>query len=603
MKYTSPTTLRKKFLRITIALMLILGLTTAGFSYRMFSSNLRSNSIHAAETNLQSIRNEINGNLESIAALTDWSQTNTDILNYLSTDLEKTSYAALTKQATERLSEEYISNPASRYISRIIIANSSNGKFLQRIANSSYSIERNVVEIIRELSYYEELMTADGYMFSIGIQDDPFMAFPEKMLPVIQPILHPYSNTTIGISYIQISLSLFTDPLIVFSRQENIPLYLTIGTDTYEIKGNTMKGIDQLPDMVSVTDETTAREDTLVQKIASDFSSPIYVSSPLSAADCYITIPIAMDTQNDFLNDYFVILLFIVLFVIAIGLLLMALLSSNVAKPVELIKEQITSIAGGNFSQNPAIEWNNELGEIGRNINHLATDISNLMEQRIRYEKQKKDYEYQMLQSQINPHFLYNTLNSIKWMAVAQHADGISEMTTALAHLLKNISKGTTTMITIREEIRLLEDYVTIQKYRYGGNVTMEYHIEEESLLDNQILRFTFQPIVENAIFHGIEPKGQQGHIDIYIYRCDPETIQINIRDDGIGMDPEKIREVLSDESSDRSSFFKQIGIGVVNKRIQYNFGEAYGLQIESVPGEYTCMSIRLPARSQSAKE
>ncbi len=601
MKKKSPTTLRQKFLKITIALMLVLGFATSTLSYIMFSNNLKSNSIHAAETNLQSLRNDINGNLESVIELSKWSQTNTDILNYLSSN--SNSYEALTKQATERLSEEYISNPASKYISRIIIANLTNKKFLQRIANSSYSIDRNVVEVIENLPYYNQLITASDYTFSIGIQEDPFMASPEKMFPMIRSILHPYNNTAIGISYIQISLSLFTNPLIEFSRQVQLPVYLTIENETYEIHGNTMKHIEQIPNMIDIKHDTLLRQDTFVQKISSEFFSSIYVSSPLNIDNCYITIPISADIQENFVTGYLAIFLFIVLFVIIIGLLLMTLLSKNVAKPVEMLKKQIDSIASGNFSQNPSIEWDNELGDIGHNINQLAIDINNLIEQRIAYEKQKKDYEYQMLQSQINPHFLYNTLNSIKWMAVAQHADGISEMTTALAHLLKNVSKRTTTIISIREELHLLDDYFIIQKYRYGGNITMEYHIEEETLLDNQILRFTLQPIVENAIFHGIEPKGQTGHIDIHIYSCCNNNIQIDIQDNGIGMDQKTIDSVLSDDSFSRSSFFKQIGISVVNKRIQYNFGEGYGMHIKSIPGEYTCMSILLPALKQITKE
>lgn len=601
MKKTPSKTLQQKFFKITIVLMLILGFGTSILGYIMFSNNLKSNSIHAAETNLQSLRNNINKNMENIIELSKWSQTNTDILNYLSCN--PNSYEALTKQATERLAEEYISNPASKYISRIIIANTTNTKFLQRIANSSYSTDRNVVEIIEKLPYYEQLINASDYSFSVGIQEDPFMASPEKMFPIIRPISHPYNNTEIGISYIQISLSLFTNPLIEFSRQEKLPVYLTIGNETYEISGNTMRHINQIPNITKTKRDKFLREDTSVCKISSKPFSPIYVSSPLDADNCSITLPISTDIQGNFITGYLAIFLFIVVFIIIIGFLLMTLLSKNVTKPVEILKKQLHSIASGDFSQNPSIEWDNEFGDIGHNINQLATDISDLMEQRISYEKQKKDYEYQMLQSQINPHFLYNTLNSIKWMAVAQHATGISEMTTALAHLLKNISKGSTTIIPIREELQLLDDYFTIQKYRYGGNITMEYHIEEESLLENQILRFTLQPIVENAIFHGIEPKGQAGHIDIHIYSCGDKNIQIDVRDDGVGMDQKTIDSILSDDSFHRSSFFRQIGINVVNKRIQYNFGEGYGIHIESILGEYTCMSILLPALTQTIKE
>lgn len=224
----------------------------------------------------------------------------------------------------------------------------------------------------------------------------------------------------------------------------------------------------------------------------------------------------------------------------------------------------------------------------------MGTDIQTLMEQKIDFEKQKKDYEYQVLQSQINPHFLYNTLNSIKWMATIQHAPGIAEMTTSLAHLLKSIAKGTTTIVSLQDEIHLLDDYFTIQKYRYGGAITLDYEIEDPSLLQIQILRFTLQPIVENAIFHGIEPKGRAGKIQIHIFRS-PCAVQIDVTDDGVGMDAETIQQVLTEETSGKSQFFRQIGIASVNRRIQYNFGEQYGLSITSEPGKFTTMTILLP--------
>lgn len=112
-----------------------------------------------------------------------------------------------------------------------------------------------------------------------------------------------------------------------------------------------------------------------------------------------------------------------------------------------------------------------------------------------------------MLQSQINPHFLYNTLNSIKWMATIQGANGISEMTTSLSRLLKSISKGTSLLIDIREELSLLENYFTIQSYRYGGTISMDIQVDEESLYNSEIIKFTLQPLVENAIFTGSSPK------------------------------------------------------------------------------------------------
>ena len=228
------------------------------------------------------------------------------------------------------------------------------------------------------------------------------------------------------------------------------------------------------------------------------------------------------------------------------------------------------------------------------------------MDKRVDDEKQKKDLEYQILQSQINPHFLYNTLNSIKWMATIQNAPGIAEMTTSLARLMKNISKGTASLIPLKEELDLVKDYFLIQQYRYGGSISIEYQIESDDLYQCRLHRFSLQPMVENALFHGIEPKGCAGKIIIKAEKTDgPNSdlaLRISVTDNGVGMTQETISQVLSGESSPSADFFKQVGIGNVNKRIQYDFGPDYGIHIESRLGEYTTVSIILPYSIPAAK-
>lgn len=154
-----------------------------------------------------------------------------------------------------------------------------------------------------------------------------------------------------------------------------------------------------------------------------------------------------------------------------------------VIRPIERILSRIKKVSAGDFSADPAIEWDNEFGDIGRGINELSGSVKNLIDTRIEIENEKREYEYRMLQSQINPHFLYNTLNSIKWMASIQNATGIPEMTTALSRLLKSIAKDSRQRVPIQAELAFLDDYYTIQKYRYVGSITMEVTVDEEALL------------------------------------------------------------------------------------------------------------------------
>lgn len=594
-KNKMPRTLRGNFLLITISLMLVFGMGASVMSYIMFSDNLRANSLHSSETNLQFMCNEIDTNLNSVYDLAFWSQTNTAISSYISTSPDDNYYSALTKNASERLTEEYLGTAAYQYIPQIIITNADGTKYLQKYSSASYSTDRGVISTIKSLPYYEDLMNAADYTFSVGVQNNPFSRTTEKVVPLLRPVESAYSREKIGILFIQISFSLFTDPLSRFSVQEELPVYLTICDENYRIEGKKLSQVEQSSNAKIIEHPDTASSDAIVHKNL--FDSGLYVSLPLDADGCYISLPVDLNNSGTSLSGFLAILLLILIFIIVIGLLLIRLLNHSVTKPVTLLKKQLSVVAAGDFAPNPDIEWNNELGDIGHEINLLAEDISNLMEEKIANEKEKKDQEYRILQSQINPHFLYNTLNSIKWMATAQRAEGIAEMTTALAHLLKSIAKGTASIVSVETEFQLLDDYFTIQKYRYGGTVTMEYQIDDPSLLQNQILRFTLQPIVENAIFHGIEPKGSSGHILIHLFLTEKGDVRIDITDDGIGMDEATIRSVLSGETSGRSSFFKQIGIENVNKRILYTFGSAYGLSITSTPGEFTCMSIVLPKK------
>ena len=180
----------------------------------------------------------------------------------------------------------------------------------------------------------------------------------------------------------------------------------------------------------------------------------------------------------------------------------------------------------------------------------------------------------------------------------AVFATGISEMTTSLSRLLKSISKGTSLLIDIREELSLLENYFTIQSYRYGGTITMDIQVDNESLYNSEIIKFTLQPLVENAIFHGIEPKGCAGHIRIHVgYETSDNTekIRIDVTDDGVGMTADKAAQVLRCKDDSSADFFREIGVSNVHKRLQYQFGAEYGITIESKEGEYTTMSIHIP--------
>ena len=595
-------TIKGRFLIIILILMLVIGVGAATFSFIYYYNSLRTSTIQSTETNLKFLEENIDHKMEKIFSFSRWCQTNTDIVRYVMTDPDQDGASAAVSTAKTQLSEEYVYNDSSSYIQRVVIANQERSDYIQYV-DVYYSIDRPMVQMIKELPYYQEYLDASTFLFPNGFQKVPFLRVDAEMLPILRPIFHPYNTSCVGFVYIEISPSLFTDSLKEYTKQEEVSVYLTIGDTSYRLKGNNYYPAFSLETVEAEEYSELVDSDTLIRYIEADGTQQLMVSRPLGATGCYLSQIISLSPMTRQLNGYLSLLVFIILCVTLVGILLYYALTRMFTNPIRNLSQRLQTIAQGDFTRDVSIEWDNELGDMGKNVNQLAADIDQLLKQRVETERQKKDYEYQILQSQIKPHFLYNTLNSIKWMATIQHAPGIAEMTTALSHLLKSIAKGTSTMISIRDEIVLLNDYFTIQKYRYGGSITLDYRIEDEAILENQILRFTMQPIVENAIFHGIEPKGQAGAIDVHMYYTDQGDVRIDITDDGIGMDEETIARVLQEETPNSSHFFKDIGISSVSKRLQYNFGEQYGLSIESVPKEYTKMSILLPNTGDTGKE
>ena len=402
------------------------------------------------------------------------------------------------------------------------------------------------------------------------------------------------------------SVKVITEPIHNYSTENDSLLYFRIGDYQYQYENDELVLCSENFEVIKDLSDLALNDDTIVQKIHTPGGqdTSILITRPLSTQGWYVAECLDEDVlSKNIFHTFFLIAVIIIAASSAIGILLSVFLSKTVNVPIKQLQERMKRIAGGDFSRDDSTEWSHELGDIGKSINDLSENVLSLMNQKLEDERQKQDYEYRMLQSQINPHFLYNTLNSIKWMATIQNAPGIAEMTTALSRLLKDISKGTTHLVLLEHELNLLKDYYTIQQYRYGGTIALSVQIEDERLKECEILKFTLQPIVENAIFHGIEPKGSAGTITIHIYQDHDGDVHIDVTDDGVGMSPETASNLLKEETATGSSFFKEIGISNVHKRLQYEFGSKYGLSVESKLGEFTTVSILLPFRKKGEEK
>ena len=608
-KRIMPSSIRGKIMLCTGAITLLIAAVTVSICFVVFQSFLRRNQIQSAEYNLQVVSHNVSNDMDNIIYFNKWCASSTDIIQYLegfqtqvkmpSISSAKAPLRSMALNAYNRLKEEFFKTSSSQYIIRAIVSPENCMNYLQVNDRAAASIPR-AASTVQDLPYFHELVTAGQYVW-MGLEDCLYPASDSSLcIPMARPVKNQYNTETVGWTYLAVSDRIFLDYLKAFPLEPDSLLYITIGTHSYQYKDGLFT--EASPDYTAVREinKDVLNNSTTVRLIRmADNTTRRMISRPLWDQGWSISLVLSEQDYNAQNQMYLLLIGTIVIIIGLMGLMLAYILNRTISQPVNQIRDKIRLISEGDFSRDPSIEWKDELGVIGRGINQMSENVVSLMDRKVEDEKQKKDLEYRILQSQINPHFLYNTLNSIKWMATIQNAPGIAEMTTALARLMKNVSKGEDVRISLREELDLVRDYFLIQQYRYGGSISIEYAITDEELYQCQIHRFTLQPLVENALFHGIEPKGCAGKIVIRAEKAagtgSCPALVISITDGGVGMSPETIRSVLSGDASPSADFFKQVGINNVDKRIKYSFGPEYGIRIESVVGEYTTMVITLP--------
>lgn len=267
------------------------------------------------------------------------------------------------------------------------------------------------------------------------------------------------------------------------------------------------------------------------------------------------------------------------------------ILAISIARPISDLRTLMKKAEEGDLTVQFLEERQDEIGDLGHSFNAMMVEINNLLQLVYKEQKSKREAELKMLQSQINPHFLYNTLDTIQWMAMDNEGEEIIKIIESLTRVFRiGLSKGRE-MISLREEIQHVSSYLTIQKVRYSDR--MDYTIDiEESILEEYVPKLILQPLVENSIYHGVKEKRGQGHISIEGKRI-KDQIHLIVTDDGAGIEHEKlslIRERL-DGIKKRDQI---IGYGLFNvhERLQLTFGDAYNMVIKSVLGKGT--EIRL---------
>lgn len=300
------------------------------------------------------------------------------------------------------------------------------------------------------------------------------------------------------------------------------------------------------------------------------------------------------ETMNEAIGRTQNSLLFSCLVLGGIFIFFSALIAGNISRPLKQLTDSMLNADPDNFTEDIRTDRKDEIGILQNSFATMKLNIRQLMQENLEKEKRKREDELKLLQAQISPHFLFNTLNTIRWAAINNNTQKVADMVPALLNLLRmTIVKGDE-LITVDEEVETLRSYAVIFQMRHSVAVELSCRLDEK-VRRFRIPKLLLQPLVENALIHGFEGI-DNGKIEIAGHRVG-DRILLAVKDNGIGMEA---GEPPSSGNDTRKTKFSGMGIHNVDERIKLYYGDSYGLAIQSKPGEGTLIQVWLPGDDES---
>lgn len=332
-----------------------------------------------------------------------------------------------------------------------------------------------------------------------------------------------------------------------------------------------------------------------VKKLEQEYDRCYLIHVPSQSYDLEAFVLVSQDFMSVVQKSLFRSLLIIMAAIILILVILVFLLSSWITKPVEEMQKTIMRIKNGETQLRVRpVGWSQELAVLGSEFNEMLDRIQAMVREEYQQKMLMERAEYKMLQAQINPHFLYNTLNTMSGIANAQNCPLVSGLCSSLSAIFRYSLNMTDEFSTVQKEMNHVRNYLYVMDVRNGSSVKYDYQIENETLKDS-LPRLCLQPIVENALTHGLRNVRRKDKFLLIDARHIQDTLVITIRDNGIGMDAASMNALL--EANDRRRIESGVSIGIfnVNARLKQIFGTKYGISVESAAGEGTSVKITVP--------
>lgn len=564
------------------ALMVLAMLVFMVIAMRYTSGTIYENSINYMSQIIQQVNYDIDTYIEYMENISSVIAKSSDVPRYL---FDQNQTEAEREAEKERILTQFQTIMESRDDIYNVAAVAKNGRY---IINQGDDELTGYVDI-ESLDWYQAAMESkSGIAVSSSHVQNAIQSSYKWVITLSRALVNNQTGEREGLFFVDLNYSAISDLCNNNSIEEKGYIFVldAEGNIVYHPKQQLMYGGLKTENIDAIME---CREDSLIIDEGGD--SKLYTMSKSKRTGW--TVVGAVYTSELLKNNeqaqmwYLLVASILLLAVIGIS----SIISREITKPIRSLRDSMRKVQNGQFDTHVEVITENEIGSLGRSFNLMTSEIQALMEQNVYEQKQKRKSELKALQAQINPHFLYNTLDSIIWMSEAGENDEVVEMTSALARLLRQSISNDKEEVELEKEIEYVKNYLTIQKMRYKDK--LEFFIYVDPRVEHvPIIKLVLQPLVENAIYHGIKYKETKGNLKIYARPVDGR-VEIVVADDGIGMDEDVMEHIFDEHRKEQ----KRNGVGVPNvqKRLKLQYGSEYGIRYESVKGAGTKAVITIP--------
>ena len=564
------------------ALMVLAMLVFMVIAMRYTSGTIYENSINYMSQIIQQVNYDIDTYIEYMENISSVIAKSSDVPRYL---FDQNQTEAEMEAEKERILTQFQTIMESRDDIYNVAAVAKNGRY---IINRGEDELTEYVDI-ESLDWYQAAMESkSGIAVSSSHVQNAIQSSYKWVITLSRALVNNQTGEREGLFFVDLNYSAISDLCNNNSIEEKGYIFVldAEGNIVYHPKQQLMYGGLKTENIDAIME---CREESLIIDEGGD--SKLYTMSK-SKKTGWTVVGAAYTSEllkNNEQAQMWYLLVASILLLAVIGI--SSIISREITKPIRSLRDSMRKVQNGQFDTHVEVITENEIGSLGRSFNLMTSEIQALMEQNVYEQKQKRKSELKALQAQINPHFLYNTLDSIIWMSEAGENDEVVEMTSALARLLRQSISNDQEEVELEKEIEYVKNYLTIQKMRYKDKLEFFIYVDPR-VAHVPIIKLVLQPLVENAIYHGIKYKETKGNLKIYA-RPVGGRVEIVVADDGIGMDEDVMEHIFDEHRKEQ----KRNGVGVPNvqKRLKLQYGSEYGIRYESVKGAGTKAVITIP--------